>query len=90
MKISIETIRALNKRYGCADEIMPNGIDELVEKIGAQLGAVEEVINLGPKYKGIVISKVVSCEKHPNADKLSLCMIDDGGVVNRVDRNKEG
>ncbi len=53
-------------------------IDELVAKIGAQLGAVEEVIDIGQKYKGIIVAKVVSCEKHPNADKLKVCTIDTG------------
>ena len=65
-------------------------IDELVEKIGAQLGAVDEVIDIGSKYQGIVIVKVVSCEKHPNADKLSLCLIDDGGAAKDVARNEDG
>ena len=25
--------------------------------------------------------KVSSCVKHPNADKLSVCRVDDGGVA---------
>lgn len=65
-------------------------VDELVTKIGAQLGAVEEVINLGERYEGIVVAKVVSCHKHPNADKLSLCKVDDGGKVPGVARDGEG
>jgi phenylalanyl-tRNA synthetase beta chain len=65
-------------------------IDELVQKIGEQLGAVEEVIDLGQKYQGIVIAKVVSCEKHPNADKLKVCLVDDGGKVKDIERNKDG
>lgn len=65
-------------------------VEELVAKIGAQLGAVEEVIDLGKKYQGIVIAKVVSCEKHPNADKLSVCLIDDGKAVKNVERDKNG
>lgn len=64
--------------------------DELVAKIGAQLGEVESVTELGPRYQGIVIARVVSCEKHPNADKLSVCMIDDGGVVADVARDSAG
>lgn len=65
-------------------------VDELVEKIGTQLGAVEEVIDLGKKYQGILVAKVVSCEKHPNADKLNICLVDDGGVAEGVDRNDQG
>jgi phenylalanyl-tRNA synthetase beta chain len=65
-------------------------IDELVAKIGAQLGAVEEVVDLGKKYQGILVAKVVSCEKHPNADKLSVCWVDDGGKAKNVERNEKG
>ncbi len=65
-------------------------VDELVEKIGVQLGAVEEVIDLGKKYQGVVIAKVVGCEKHPNADKLSVCAIDDGGITPDVNRDEKG
>ncbi|MDQ3094223.1 MAG: phenylalanine--tRNA ligase subunit beta [bacterium] len=52
--------------------------DELLERIGAQLGAVEEVIDWAPKFDGAVIVKVVSCEKHSDADKLNVCQVDDG------------
>ncbi len=65
-------------------------VDDLVEKIGAQLGAVEEVIDVGEKYKGIVIAKVISCRQHPNADKLKVCAIDDGGNTPDVKRNDNG
>ncbi len=65
-------------------------VDELVEKIGAQLGAVEEVIDLGKKYQGIVIAKIVKCEKHPDADKLQICTIDDGGNTPNVNRDGQG
>ena len=65
-------------------------VDDLVEKIGAQLGAVEEVIDIGKKYNGVVVAKVVSCEKHPNADKLHVCMIDDGRSVKGVKRDTKG
>ena len=90
MKISLNTIRAMNKKYGCADDIAKIGVDTLVEKIGAQLGAVEEVLLIGEKFQGIVIVKVVSCEKHPDADKLHVCKIDDGKAVAGVERDENG
>ena len=65
-------------------------VDELVEKIGAQLGAVEEVVDLGKKYQGIILAKVVECVKHPDADKLHVCKIDDGGAAKNVKRDGEG
>ena len=63
---------------------------EIISRIGLQLGAIEEVIEISRKYKGIVVAEVISCEKHPNADKLSLCTVDDGGVTANVERNEHG
>lgn len=78
MKVSLNWI----KEYTKVD--LP--IDQLLDKIGSQLGAIEDVINLGEKYQGILIVKVVSCEDHPNADKLHVCMVDDGGAAEGVTR----
>ncbi|MBP9667689.1 phenylalanine--tRNA ligase subunit beta [Candidatus Saccharibacteria bacterium] len=71
MKVSLNTVKKL------IDFELPP-IDELVARINAQLGGVEEVVNLAAKYKDVKIVKVVECEKHPNADKLSVCKIDAG------------
>jgi phenylalanyl-tRNA synthetase beta chain len=90
VKLSVNWLRYLNDKYHCAAEPMPNGIDDLVKKIGEQLGAVEEVINLGERYRGIVVVKVVSAEKHPNADKLKVCLVDDGRVVKDMPRDDKG
>jgi phenylalanyl-tRNA synthetase beta chain len=90
MKISLSTIRGMNKRYGCADDIAQGGADELAVKIGAQLGAIEEVEHIGEKYHGIVIAKVVHCRKHEDSDHLNVCRIDDGGITPDVKRDEEG
>jgi phenylalanyl-tRNA synthetase beta chain len=82
MKVSINTI----KQYTDIDL----SIDELVQKINQQLGGVESVVDLGKKYKDAVIVKIVDCEKHATADKLSVCKIDDGGVVADVPRDENG
>ncbi|MDD5303995.1 MAG: phenylalanine--tRNA ligase subunit beta [Elusimicrobia bacterium] len=39
---------------------------------------------LGPSFTGVVVGKVVSKEKHPNADKLSVCVVDDGAAQRTV------
>lgn len=90
MKASLNTLRSLNKYYGSADDIAAISVDKLVEKIGAQLGAVDEIINIGEKYQGIVIAKVVTCQPHPDADKLKVCTIDDGGNTPDVKRESDG
>src|SRR6185312_6745656 len=58
--------------------------------IGAQLGAVEEVEDLGAKYHGVLVAKVVSCVDHPDSDHLHVCMIDDGGKAQDVERDASG
>lgn len=83
MKVSLNIIR----QY--IDFELPP-VDELVSRINQQLGQVEEVVDLSDKYKDVVVVKVLSAEKHPNADRLSVCVVDDGGVVNDVERDSDG
>jgi phenylalanyl-tRNA synthetase beta chain len=90
MKISLNTIRFINQHYDSAGDPAPDGVDAIVEKIGAQLGAVEETIDVGTRFSGAVIVSIVSCEDHPNADRLHVCKVDDGGVVEHVERDENG
>lgn len=71
-------------------DISSIGADEVVKKIGAQLGAVESVTNFGARFTGAVIAKVVTCDNHPNADRLHVCTIDDGGITPGVNRLENG
>ena len=83
MKVSLNIVKQL-----VGIELPP--VDELVTRINEQLGGVEEVIDIGKKYSDAVVVRVVSAEKHPNADKLSVCLVDDGRVVEDVERNEDG
>lgn len=65
-------------------------IDELVTLIGARLVEIEEVIDLGAKYKDVVVAKVVTCEKLEGSDHLNVTKLDDGGVTQDVERDKDG
>lgn len=64
--------------------------EELVKLATERLGGIEGVTDLAKHYEGIVVAKVVSCVKHPNADRLNLCKVDDGGVVKDVARDENG
>lgn len=44
-------------------------------RLGFEVAGIQ---HLGPTFTGVVVAKVVSREKHPNADKLSVCLVDDG------------
>jgi phenylalanyl-tRNA synthetase beta chain len=90
MKVSTNSIRFFNARCHTAGDPAPNGVDDLVEKIGAQLGGVEEVIPFGQRFEGIPVVKVVSCIEHSNSDHLRICKIDDAGVIKDVPRDSEG
>ena len=65
-------------------------IDELATRIGSRLVEIEEVIDLGPKYKDVVIVKVVECEKLDGSDHLNVIKIDDGNKVQDVERDDNG
>lgn len=85
MKVSLN----FAKQYSSVD-ISQNGVDEVIRRIGAQLGAIEDVEYWGKKYEKATIVQVVTCQKHPNADKLSVCLVDDGGVTPNVERDTNG
>ena len=83
MKVSLNIIKQLINF-----ELPP--VDELVARVNQQLGGVEAVIDLNAKYGGARIVRVVECAKHPNADRLSVTKIDDGGAVADVPRDENG
>lgn len=83
MKVSLNIVKSLVNF-----ELPP--VDELVARVNAQLGSVEKVIDLGAQYKDARIVHVVQCEPHPNADRLHVCLIDDGGAVANVPRDDKG
>ena len=83
MKVSLNLIKQLINF-----ELPP--VDELVARVNQQLGGIEEVIDLKAKYGGARIVRVVECAKHPNADRLSVTKIDDGGAVADVPRDDNG
>jgi len=90
MKISLNTLRFVNQHYNTSGDPAPNGVTELVEKIGSQLGAVEETIDFGKKYEAVIVAKIVSCVDHENSDHLHICKIDDGGKAQDVERDEQG
>ena len=52
--------------------------DVIAEKLTSIGLEVETVEDAGARLKAFVVAHVVSAEKHPNADKLKLCVVDDG------------
>ncbi len=90
MKISLTTLRFLNEKYHAAGDPAPHGVPALIENIGAQLGAIEEIVEFGAKYEAVLIAKVVRCAPLENSDHLNVCAIDDGGRAEGIERSEDG
>src|ERR1043166_3236380 len=52
--------------------------EELAERLTMLGIEVEGVQKIAGEFEGVVVAQVVTCDKHPNADKLSLCRVNDG------------
>jgi len=67
-----------------------SSVDELATLIGARLVEIESVENLSEKYKDVVVAKVVECGPLEGSDHLNVTKIDDGGVVQDIERDENG
>lgn len=59
----------------------PSELDSILTMLGIE---VEGVIDYSEKYKNFFTGVVLTKEKHPNADKLSLCTVDFGIGVKQI------
>ncbi|MFP2997591.1 phenylalanine--tRNA ligase subunit beta [Spongiivirga sp. MCCC 1A20706] len=51
---------------------------ELLTDLGLEIEGIEEFESVKGGLKGVVIGHVISCEQHPNADRLKLTTVDIG------------
>ncbi len=56
-------------------EWSPEELAERLTMIGIEVEGVEKV---GGEFEGVLVGQVVTKDKHPNADKLTLCRVHDG------------
>jgi len=59
----------------------PEEIGNLLTATGLEVEGIEEVETIKGGLRGVVIGQVLTCEKHPDADKLSLTTVDVGAEV---------
>jgi len=74
MKISLDWLR----QYISLTE-SPDQIAALLTGSGLEVEAVEPLEAVPGGLEGMVVGQVLTCEKHPDADKLSLTTVDVGG-----------
>ena len=54
-------------------------MSEVLTDIGLEVGGVERVQSIKGGLEGVVIGEVMTCEKHPEADRLSKTTVNVGG-----------
>lgn len=62
-------------------DMQPNELEEVLTMLGIEVEGIE---NYKEKYKNFITAEVTSCEKHPDADKLSICKVSDGTSDDRT------
>ena len=73
MKISYNWIKDYLKI-----DIDPHKLSEILTGIGLEVEGVEEWESVRGGIKGVVIGEVLTCKKHPDADKLSVTTVNIG------------
>ncbi len=63
-------------REFCDPPISTAALAELLTMSGME---VESARPAAPPFAGVVVGKVLSVERHPNADRLNVCQVDAGG-----------
>ncbi len=76
MKISLNWL----KEYIQTNE-SPEKISQWLTDCGLEVEALEKTESVKGGLKGFVIGEVLSCAKHPDADKLSITTVDTGSEV---------
>jgi len=75
MKISLNWLRELVE--------LPPTVSELVDLLTLAGVEVEDVITTGCVIPNVVVAQINESVQHPNADRLSVCQVDDGSGTPR-------
>jgi phenylalanyl-tRNA synthetase beta chain len=62
-------------REFCNPPITTEALAELLTMAGME---VEQTRPAAPPFRGVVVAQVLAVERHPNADRLSVCQVDAG------------
>jgi len=62
-------------------DVVPDA-DEIARRLTARGYPVDAIVRTGHDYPNVVVGHVLEVQRHPDADKLSLCKVDGGtGVI---------
>src|SRR5919204_2716069 len=68
-------------RSFCNPPVSGAEIAERLTMAGVEVEAYEPV---GPQFSGVIVAQITAVERHPNADKLTVCTVDAGSEKLRV------
>ncbi len=60
-------------------EMQPQDLSKVLTSIGLEVESAEDFESVRGGLRGVVIGEVITCERHPNADKLSVTTVNVGG-----------
>jgi phenylalanyl-tRNA synthetase beta chain len=60
------------------EKVDPEKLSRILTSIGLEVESLEKYEAIKGGLKGLVIGKVLTCTKHPDADKLSITTVDVG------------
>jgi phenylalanyl-tRNA synthetase beta chain len=63
-------------------ELTPAEVAATLTQLGLETGSVDEVETVKGGLKGIFVGEVITCQKHPNSDHLSVTTVNIGGEEN--------
>ncbi|UYZ57606.1 phenylalanine--tRNA ligase subunit beta [Hymenobacter latericus] len=78
MKISLDWLRTL-----FPTDKTPAEISALLTSTGLEVEGLEELESVPGGLQGVVLGTVLTCQKHPDADKLSITTVDVGDATPR-------
>ncbi len=58
----------------------PDELSSVLTSLGLEVEGMEEWVSVKGGMKGVVVGRVLTCERHPDADRLSVTTVDAGGT----------
>ncbi len=63
-------------------ELSPAEVAATLTRLGLETGNIEEVETIKGGLKGLLVGEVITCQRHPNSDHLSVTTVNVGGDEN--------
>src|SRR5947207_3564082 len=62
---------------------LPSNVDELADSLTMAGIEIEGIEKRGANFDKVVVAQIKASEQHPNADRLTVCQVDDGSSETR-------